>query len=134
MRLKEEYDRRALQYRKASEQEAAAQRKVIGRVLAKQYLSHLHDNTYRMLDFEGFFRQPLETQLYASFAPWLYNEILEELHSKEEYESAAEGLVKRATDDVAAESEGFVKAHREEREAKIREREEKKRRKEIEKE
>ena len=58
-RLREEYDRRQLQYRKANEQECAAQKKVIGRILSKQYMKHLKNNTYKILDSEGFFRAPL---------------------------------------------------------------------------
>jgi hypothetical protein len=75
-RQKEEYDRRQLQYRKSNEQECAAQKKVIGRILSKQYLKHLKDNTYKILDTEGFFRSPLETDLFATFTPWLYQEII----------------------------------------------------------
>ena len=56
VRLKEQYDRRHLQYRKVSEQETAAQKKVIGRILSKQYLGYLKENTYKLLNFEGFFR------------------------------------------------------------------------------
>jgi hypothetical protein len=61
-----------LQYRKANEQECATQKKVIGRILSKQYLKHLKANTEKILDSEGFFREPLETELYAEFSPWLY--------------------------------------------------------------
>ena len=60
MRLREEYDRRQLQYRKANEQECAAQKKVIGRILSKQYMKHLKNNTYKILDSEGFFKGSLE--------------------------------------------------------------------------
>lgn len=49
-RLKEEFDRRQLQYRKANEQECSTQKKVIGRILSKQYLKHLKNNTYKILD------------------------------------------------------------------------------------
>jgi hypothetical protein len=48
-RLKEEYDRRQLQYRKSNEQEGAMHKKVIGRILSKQYLKHLKGNTYKIL-------------------------------------------------------------------------------------
>jgi hypothetical protein len=61
-----------LQYRKSNEQECAAQKKIIGRILSKQYLKNLKPNTYKILDSEGFFRQPLETDLYSRFTPWLY--------------------------------------------------------------
>jgi hypothetical protein len=49
-RLKEEYERRQLQYRKSSEQESAAHKKVIGRILSKQFLKHLKDNTYKIIE------------------------------------------------------------------------------------
>lgn len=55
-RLREETERRQLQYRKANEQESAAHKKVIGRILSKQFLKNLKPNTYRILEVEGFFR------------------------------------------------------------------------------
>lgn len=75
-RLKEEYDRRQLQYRKSNQQEGAMQKKVIGRILSKQYLKHLKPNTYKLLTAEGFFRDPLQNDLYSHFSPWLYQEII----------------------------------------------------------
>jgi hypothetical protein len=70
--LKDENERRQLQYRKSNEQECATQKKVIGRILSKQYLKHIKPNTYMILEEEGFFRQPLETDLLLRFTPWLY--------------------------------------------------------------
>ncbi len=48
--MKDENERRQLQYRKSNEQECAAQKKVIGRVLSKQYLKHIKPNTYMILE------------------------------------------------------------------------------------
>ena len=48
-RLKEEYDRRQLQYRKSNEQEGYAQKKIISRILSKQYLRNLKPNTALIL-------------------------------------------------------------------------------------
>jgi len=48
-----------LQYRKSNEQESFAQKKVISRILSKQYLKNLRDNTHVILEQQGFYRQPL---------------------------------------------------------------------------
>ena len=107
-RLKEEYDRRQLQYRKSNEQEGAIHKKVIGRILSKQYLKHLKGNTYKILENEGFFRNPLESDLFSRFSPWLYQEIINELHARQDYSTSTEGLVHEAEKDLLRESQNFV--------------------------
>ena len=49
-RLKEEYERRQLQYKTSGEQEKYAQKKVISRILSKQYLRSLRQNTNLVLE------------------------------------------------------------------------------------
>ena len=49
-RLKEEYERRQLQYRKSKEQENASEKKVIGRIISKHCLKNLKENTEMMLE------------------------------------------------------------------------------------
>ena len=68
-----------MQYKKSNDQEAFAQKKLISRILSKQYLKNLKQNTNLVLEQQGFFREPLETELFEVYTPWLYEQILEEL-------------------------------------------------------
>ena len=72
-----------MQYRKATEQECFAQKKVIGRIISKHYLKNIKENTDLVLEHEGFFRHPLEIDLYEKFVPWLYDEIANELKERD---------------------------------------------------
>lgn len=114
-RLKEEYDRRQLQYRRAAEADAAAHRKLVARVLSKQFLRPLRANTAALLTAEGFFRHPLEQTLYADFAPWLYGEVVAELHARADYAEAAEGLLGEAERELLREAQRSVREEAERR-------------------
>ena len=52
-----------------------AEKKVIGRIISKHYLKNLKENTEVVLEHEGFFRHPLEFNLFERFVPWAYREI-----------------------------------------------------------
>ena len=95
-RLKEQYERRQLQYKTSGEQEKFAQKKVISRILSKQYLKSVRSNTYLVLEEEGFFRQPLQTDLYEDYTPWIYKEILEQLKKNREFGEEIHKMVDEA--------------------------------------
>lgn len=78
-RSQEELERRQLQFKKIRDQNVYTQKKLVGRVLSKQYLRNLHRNTNAILEEQGFFREPLEFDLYNNLLPWIYQEVQQDI-------------------------------------------------------
>lgn len=68
----EETERRNLQQRTSKNQRIWAERKVIARQLAKEYLMLFKRDTNRVLIDEGILRKPFEYSMDSHFVPQLY--------------------------------------------------------------
>lgn len=85
-----------------------AQKKVISRILSKQYMKHLQENTESLLDYEGFFRHPLELDIYQEFLPWLYQEIHSELSEEHKYNNFIKDIVRVSEREKLEESAAVI--------------------------
>ena len=69
----EETERRNLQQRTAKNQRIWAERKVVARTIAKEYLMLFKRDSLKVLVDEGLLRRPAEFSLESHFIPQLYN-------------------------------------------------------------
>ena len=133
-RLQEEKERRGLQYQSQQQQREFAERKLMGRVLSKQLLQHLRNNSHAMLTQQGFFQQPLLSDLHDNFLPWLYQQIDSQLHTQGRVREETQAVLvgsgqeqqERSNHAIQKEAERRAEAARQ-REAEKQQREEKKR-------
>lgn len=75
IRRKQELDRRKIQQKARKEERKAAHKKYVARVLAKQHLVGLRENTLRSLVDQGHLVRPLSKSLHDSVMPWLLDKM-----------------------------------------------------------
>ena len=76
------------------DQNVYTEKKLVGRVLSKQYLQNLHRNTNAILEEQGFFREPLEFDLYDNLLPWLYQEVQQDITRTAAVETEAGAVIR----------------------------------------
>lgn len=74
-RRTEETERRNLQQRTAKNQRIWAERKVIARTIAKEYLMLFKRDGLKILVDQGLLRRPRDFSIESHFIPQLYNQI-----------------------------------------------------------
>ena len=74
-RRTDETERRNLQQRTAKNQRIWAERKVVARTMAKDFLMLFKRDTMKVLVDEGLLRRPSQFSLETHFIPQLYNQI-----------------------------------------------------------
>jgi hypothetical protein len=80
----EETERRNLQQRTAKNQRVWAERKVVARQMAKDYLMLFKRDVLKTLVDQGLLRRPREYSLDTHFVPQLYNQIAFEIQNNRE--------------------------------------------------
>lgn len=80
IRRKQELDRRKIQQKARKEERKAAHKKYVARVLAKQHLVGLRENTLRTLVDQGHLVKPITKSLHESVMPWLVEKMTSFLH------------------------------------------------------
>lgn len=80
IRRKQELDRRKIQQKARKEERKAAHKKYVARVLAKQHLVGLRENTLRALVDQGHLVKPITKSLHESVMPWLVEKMQSFLH------------------------------------------------------
>ena len=61
-------------FRKEKDRKIKTHRRVFSRVMAKQYFSHLRQNTMNYVEGNGFFRNAIDYRLSSELLPQLYIE------------------------------------------------------------
>lgn len=72
-RKSDEVDRRNLQMRTAKNQLTAAEKKIIARLYAKNFLNPFKRNTMKTLIDLGTLRRPVDLSMGSEFVPQMYN-------------------------------------------------------------
>lgn len=80
-RKSDEVDRRNLQMRTAKNQLIAADKKVVARLFAKNFLNTFKRNTMNTLIDLGTLRRPVDLSTGASYVPQMYNQIQYDMQS-----------------------------------------------------
>ncbi len=79
--------------------------------MAKLALSNLKGNSYRVLEEQGIFRQPLKTSMMDEYYPWLHGEVQSELEQQRSSQAVLAALIQRTTQGLVAESRKAIQAH-----------------------
>ncbi len=83
-----------MERRAVKEGQCKAHQKLIGRILAKEYLKFLRPNTLRLLISQGLFTQPFSHDLYVHVVPWMYNRTAKLMDDEVEVDNAFAGVMK----------------------------------------
>jgi hypothetical protein len=143
----EENERRKIQYRIKKEQAVTSHKKLISRLMAKEYLKNIKDKVFGKLEDQGVFRDTLEQDLYNIYLPWTFHELVDVLGDQDQVSSLIENVNGELIKFWANEHEKAMDAEKErrrkkkeeeirkqkEKEEKKRQSEERKRRLELEK-
>lgn len=93
IRRKQELDRRKIQQKARKEERKAAHKKYVARVLAKQALVGLKDNTLRALVDQGHLVKPLTKSLHQSVMPWIIEKMTGFLHGDNHVDTNVNDIV-----------------------------------------
>eukprot|EP00831_Metopus_contortus_P056882 TRINITY_DN4913_c0_g1_i6.p1 TRINITY_DN4913_c0_g1~~TRINITY_DN4913_c0_g1_i6.p1 ORF type:complete len:578 (-),score=174.41 TRINITY_DN4913_c0_g1_i6:22-1755(-) len=114
-RLKE-IERRKIQMRAIKEGKVQAHQKLMSRMLAKNYLKGLKQDTLRLMKSEGAFRQDYENDLHMKYVPWMYTTTMDLIEKETETENALMDLIEDACNNHLASHEEHLKKEKERRE------------------
>ena len=105
-RRKEEAERRKLQARARREQRNQAHKKYIARIISKRYLQHIGRNTIELLNSEGSYKDPRETNFHQKLLPWLYKQA--QAQQRDSLLQLIEELFKKGVNNLLSEHKNSV--------------------------
>ena len=116
IRRKQELDRRKIQQQARKEERKAAHKKYVARVLAKQSLVGLKENTLRALVDQGHLVRPLTKSLHESVMPWLLTKMSGFLEGDNQVDLNVNDIVADAWLQGLKKHAGSIAAHKQQKE------------------
>ncbi len=132
IRRKQELDRRKIQQKARKEERKAAHKKYVARVLAKQHLVGLRENTLKVLVDQGHLVKPLTKSLQDSVMPWLIEKMTSFLHGDNHIDVNVNNIVADAWLKGLKNHAGSIAAHKQAKEDMIKAKEQRVIQKELE--
>lgn len=132
IRRKQELDRRKIQQKARKEERKAAHKKYVARVLAKQHLVGLRENTLKALVDQGHLVRPLTKSLQDSVMPWLIEKMTSFLHGDNHIDVNVNNIVADAWLKGLKNHAGSIAAHKQAKEDMIKAKEQRVIQKELE--
>ena len=132
IRRKQELDRRKIQQKARKEERKAAHKKYVARVLAKQHLVGLRENTLKALVDQGHLVKPLTKSLQDSVMPWLIEKMTSFLHGDNHIDVNVNNIVADAWLKGLKNHAGSIAAHKQAKEDMIKAKEQRVIQKELE--
>jgi len=132
-RGQQEKERRNLQQKLRKEVRRSAHQKVVCRLLSKAYLASLKDRSLRLLQDHGFLRDPVESEIFADYLPWIYNETTTNCNQDVDSQEFLDKLVQLSIQVLSGEHRDAIEKEKERRKEVQRQEEERLRQLEIEK-
>ena len=138
-RRTDETERRNLQQRTVKNQRVWAERKMVAREIAKDYMKFFRRDTYRELEDQGALRHPRTFSMFSHFIPSLYRQVQAELERGNEFNETTDGLLSTNMRTCSKDHKDALGEHYQKREDKkreefriLKEKEEEKRRRRME--
>jgi hypothetical protein len=102
-----------LAQRAVKDSKVRAHQKLIGRILAKEYLKYVKPNSFRGLRDEGAFRKKQEAAMYINCVPWMMATTAEILRDDSQVDDLLGLIVDEAYDEMTVEHKKTLETERE---------------------